>query len=454
MGFGLGQYVPLVLYVLMWIVFFITIFFRAQYGLYLLLLLSPLQTLRYKMHQFPLGENFIQILACGVLIAFLVRRKELSVPKTRLAMLVGIWFIYIYLSMWMGTFRVGGIGVPLFPNDVRCSDFINYAILPLIYFLSLAVIRGKREMVVLVVLLALSMLFVNIGFRRNTKSRDMSNFSYDVRTAGFMGWTGVNGLGAFEAQYMLFLIGLFATKFNSRAALRLPYYALLAFSMYTLLYTFSRGSYLAFLLGIVVLGLMKQRKYLIAIAVLSLTWTVVVPKAVQQRILMTYSEDTGVESSAEERLQLWQDGIERVKQNPVLGSGYDTYKFLRADETLRDTHNMFMKALVETGIVGLLFYVAVLLVATHTAWRLYADTSDPFFKAFGLATFICMLAVMVSNMFGDRWTYMEINGFLWALLGATARARHIVAEEKQRTQPEEQPVRQFEFAELPAGHVL
>jgi hypothetical protein len=48
----------------------------------------------------------------------------------------------------------------------------------------------------------------------------------------------------------------------------------------------------------------------------------------------------------------------------------------------------------------------------------------------------------VANGFGDRWTYLEINGLLWVLIAATARANELsLVQTVMETRPVEAPLR-------------
>jgi hypothetical protein len=55
-----------------------------------------------------------------------------------------------------------------------------------------------------------------------------------------------------------------------------------------------------------------------------------------------------------------------------------------------------------------------------------------------------MICVVIVNFFGDRWTYLQVNGFLWVILGLAARGLQLINQEKESqeeaaptTQPEE-----------------
>ena len=84
--------------------------------------------------------------------------------------------------------------------------------------------------------------------------------------------------------------------------------------------------------------------------------------------------------------------------------------------------------MVETGTVGLLFFLWLLMKMSRIGYRLYRTAEDPFLKSLGLAFCLVMACVFVVNFFGDRWLYLQVNGFLWVTLACVLRAQKIVDE--------------------------
>jgi O-antigen ligase len=246
----------------------------------------------------------------------------------------------------------------------------------------------------------------------------MSKFSYDIRDAGPLGYAGVNGLAAYESNLTLILIAVWPVLRNHY--LKLFVAGIIALNLYCLLFAFSRGAYAGFLAGVLVLALLKYRWLLIPIAVLALAWTAVLPPAVIQRITGTYSGGV-LESSAAERVELWEDALNRIGNHPIFGSGYETYAISRKNEDLRDTHNYYLKVLVETGIIGICVFLFLLSKMWATAFRVFRREQSPLIKNLALGMVACMASLLVVNFFGDRWTYVQVNALLWALLGVIAR---------------------------------
>jgi len=215
--------------------------------------------------------------------------------------------------------------------------------------------------------------------------------------------------------------------------------------------TLSRGAYAGFLIGLLALGLIKERKILILLALILVSWQSFVPNAVTERVMMTYQEGQGVDASAGERLDLWQDALRAFAEDPVFGTGFNTYAFMGRMGPYTDTHNYYVKLLIETGVVGLLIFFWLSAAACKMSSRLFRQAMDPFMSSLGCALFAMMICVLVVNFFGDRWTYLQVSGFLWVLLGLAARGLIVVIREKESRLEEAPTMESGEFQADPSA---
>jgi O-antigen ligase len=85
------------------------------------------------------------------------------------------------------------------------------------------------------------------------------------------------------------------------------------------------------------------------------------------------------------------------------------------DNGLRDTHNWYLKVLADTGLVGLGIVMWLLSAMGRTAWHALQH-SDSMVRAVGLGLLLALTSLVIANLFGDRWSYVEINGVLWMLV--------------------------------------
>ncbi len=415
--FGTTGLTPLILYIGAIVAFGMSLW-RPHLGLYFLVPLLPLQTVRYLLHPLPMGEKLVDFVLLGILIGLFIQRKGRVFPSTPLNGLLIIWAAFLYLSLWRGAFYLNA-DLPFSIYDPRFSTWKNYMIMPLLFVTVASAIKDKWQMKVLLALMLLSALRANIGFYNTVSDRDFSHFSYGLRYAGVLGYAGENGLAAFESQLALFCLGLYA--FARSKTIQIVLLAYVAMCGYCLMFSFSRGGYLGFVAGLLFLGIVKERKLLVFLAALIFSWQMLVPVAVTERIFMTY-EDGQIDSSAGERVTLWQDAVTLVPQHPIIGTGFNTYQYMARVEEYTDTHNFYLKVLVENGIVGLALFLLLLWKSFRMSFRLFRFSDDTFFRSLGLGTAAYLVCAVVVNLFGDRWMYLQVNAYLWTTLGLVARA--------------------------------
>lgn len=165
--------------------------------------------------------------------------------------------------------------------------------------------------------------------------------------------------------------------------------ALLLFGIYL---SDSRGAFLglaAAMITIIALGWRLERKVawgiVVAVPLLAIAWvTHLIPASIQERLLSQFRL-TDVSLSAQvnnanystiERLAHWVAGIRMFEAHPILGVGagnysaaYAQYKVRGWDAPLTHAHNYYINAAAETGILGLLAFLAVACAAFYLCWR-------------------------------------------------------------------------------------
>jgi putative inorganic carbon (hco3(-)) transporter len=85
--------------------------------------------------------------------------------------------------------------------------------------------------------------------------------------------------------------------------------------------------------------------------------------------------------------------------------------------------------MVETGIVGMIIVLVMLYEMLAIGFRLYRRATDPLYRGLGLGLLVCVCCCLVANLFGDRWTYVEITGLVWVLVAASTRALELPASD-------------------------
>ena len=191
-----------------------------------------------------------------------------------------------------------------------------------------------------------------------------------------------------------------------------------AISFIALILTFSRSSYLALLVAVTTIGILKSPKLLISILTLFLVAFLLIGQ-VRSRIIGAFTLD----ETAKARLESWQKGAAIFKDNLLFGVGFNTYRyaqerygFFSPDEPLgghsgAGSDSSIILVAATTGIVGLSFYLFFLL----TILRIFAKRArqDPLH----LASFSIFLALLVHSQFVNSLFFPQIMLILWFILG-------------------------------------
>ncbi len=301
-----------------------------------------------------------------------------------------------------------------------------YMLIPLVFVATCLVVEDRAAVRMVIIITAISVLLVDRSVILENLTRSWVNFDEDKRDVGPLAY-GSNQTAAFLAQFAMFFWGFL--QFVKRKKMKLIGYTLVAATLFGTMYEFSRGAYLAVLFGVLVLGILKDRKLLVVLGLFLLTWQAIVPVAVRQRVMMTKDSSGQLESSAQERVDLWSDAEKSILADPIFGNGYGTYQYGQHVANLENPHNWYVQVLVETGVIGLIIALALVQQMFSVSYRLFRRARDPLYRGLGLGLFIAMCCCVVSNSFGDRWTYLEITGMLWVLVGASVRATQLAGEE-------------------------
>ncbi len=419
MGTGIGHYIPLVAYLGFWVVSVLALFKKPVWGLYYMIPFLPYRIMRDHFLDWPLGGNVLTILVLCTFVGALLHGRRL--PKNRMFFIWFLFGLYLYLSMWMGS-ALTAAPAPLWLGEENFVTWKDYMLMPLIFAAAALTLEDRKSIRTVILLTGFSVLMIDRSALLESLSHSWTTFNEDKRSGGPLGY-GSNQTAAFMAQFALFFWGF--SRFLKTKKFRLMAWAIVGFTLLATMYCFSRGAYLAVVLSVILLGIVKDRKLLILAAVFLFTWQAVVPAAVTQRVNMTHDEDGQLEASAQERIDLWQDAEQTFLHYPVFGTGFATFMYSEHVANLKDTHNWYVKVLVETGFVGLLIALALLQAMFALSIRLFRGARDPLYRGLGLGLLVCFSTLVITNFFGDRWTYIEINGLLWVLVGAATRAEEL-----------------------------
>jgi O-antigen ligase len=162
---------------------------------------------------------------------------------------------------------------------------------------------------------------------------------------------------------------------------------------------------------------------LIVIAIATAAVIAAIPEATMKRF-----DTAGEDLTSQSRLEYWQYGIETVRENPLLGIGFQNwvpYMFNRHPEAfsvigrVEVIHNTYLQVATELGLLGLTVFIAAILYVfwLNTTTTIKANaTGDVLLSATATGLNGSLVVFLITSFFVSVLLYP----FLWVLLALSA----------------------------------
>lgn len=398
---------------------------RNNWFLYLYLFLLPLGNIQTGyLPKLPGGLNFLNI---GFLLALYGAWRV----RGRLAQWSHIHrWVWLYLLFCVITLFVGFTLVPE-PSDMdRVNKLKDMSVGVFLLFVVEMSVTDWTSMKRALLTMVLPLPYI----LRVTWSQHASVAGYayndDLRISGTFSMLGANEFASFCVTMSLVLFAiLLAGKLTKvwRALLILG----IGCMVMGVLWAYSRTSYVTILLGIAVIVLLWRGRLKLAVPVL-LAFLIIpplLPHSVTERFDSTHVESSDADASTDNRYLYWGVAWQEFLHHPLTGIGYGT--FTQANPYHMDSHNFFVRELAEKGLPGFLITIGMFLSLGHIAWRTYRDSPhDTLAYALGLGMCGAWPALMVTNFWGDRFTYTQMIGYYWVFTALCLKGRELALAEK------------------------
>ncbi|MEU8128839.1 O-antigen ligase family protein [Micromonospora sp. NPDC049049] len=171
-------------------------------------------------------------------------------------------------------------------------------------------------------------------------------------------------------RYLMFMVifGFAVYRFLDRR-LRASLGVLLAFSLLFLLLTNTRSALLGAAIGLVVVAaLHRSKRMLVTLCVVAVAGVALVPAVGERFAQLGTSRAVGGDPTGNTlawRIGYWTEIVTLADRNPVTGIGPNMTQ--RETDEAKKPHNDFLRAYVETGLLGLGAYLLMLFALVHTA---------------------------------------------------------------------------------------
>ncbi len=291
----------------------------------------------------------------------------------------------------------------------------------IIYFLFVECVGVNKERfnLILILLFVSCGLSVIDGFFQQVHGVDFMRLHPLVNnwlTAGFKYYND------FAAYLILILLPILGAFFYKKIKLPIRFFAILPLTILTaacLALTYSRGAWVGFLVGFVLLfiGIFiysatpKQRIYLpILIIAFCAIVAFIAPPAMKQRAMSIFQLDSAGRLG---KNGLWMQAITLVKYKVFLGQGLGVYRSI-SNGTY--AHNCYLQMLTEIGIVGLLCFLWIL----GRLFRLGIENFKKSRDSLLLGLLAGIIAFSVHSFFDTNLYSVQLSILFWAILGITS----------------------------------
>lgn len=379
-------------------------------GLYLLItsiLLSP-EIKLFEVLDRTVALRISDIVIISVFLGWLghmALRRTSSFRKSPLNVPIIVFSLVLILSTLFG----------LYKGTVDPTKSLFYLLKRLqyffIFFVVLNNIKTLKQIRTAVVLFLLSAGIVDIiAYYQRSKGILTVSSTFGVAQA--------NVLGGFLLIFLFFTIGLWSVY---KGKMRFFLTVLIIFTLPPFLFTNSRGSYVAFVLAFIIVGLLTKKIKLLfgflLVLFLFLLFLPLIPQDLASGIYTSVHIYPGREDpSWLARLHAWRFYIPQVFDYPIFGRGMSAIPLGYVD-------NQYMMELLDNGIIGLFCLFWLFWRIFISAYTLYKNSRNPFVQsiAFGLLGSFVALAIQAITI-TNFYTIRTMEPF-WFLLGITMAGR-------------------------------
>jgi O-antigen ligase len=354
-------------------------------------------------------------------VARMLFKKDLHINKTPFS-IAALTFAGIILYNISISFKPAG-SIPV---------IIVYIIFIMLYFVLTALIKDKQQLSSICAVLVFAGFAISLygiyqyfwGTPTNYAWVDKKMFS-NVSVRVYSVFNNPNVLGQYLVLIVPITVGLF---FIRKDKLEKVVYAGMSLAMIIcLLLTLSRGAWLGMMVALAIFVFLKDKRLIVLGAIMLLILPFVLPPSVISRFA---SIGNLKESSSAYRYVVWLGSIEVIKDFWIAGIGigtkafefiYPGYAMVGAKYALH-SHNFYLQILIETGVLGFVVFLIMLLTFYKTIFSTIRKSEDNTLSTLSISFILGMSGYLFYGIFDNSWYDFRMVLMFWiiAALGVSA----------------------------------
>ena len=231
------------------------------------------------------------------------------------------------------------------------------------------------------------------------------------------------------AEYLILIIpftivSLFIAK---QAKTRMPYVIYIIFTILCLVFTWSRGSWLGFIISSAILLIIINRK-VIAGYVGGLILVPLAPLVLSETIIQRFTSIGNItDSSTSYRVSIWTASLNLIRRHLIegIGVGVESFKLvypgfaLAGIEGAPHSHSLYLQVCVESGIAGLIVLVFIIFFFAQYCFTAIKKAGEKYVKLL-IAAGMCAVFGFLLNGFTDYvWYNYRVYLMFWLTVAIT-----------------------------------
>lgn len=359
-------------------------------------------------------------------IGKLIISKKLDVLyKDKIFKFAVLFFLIGFVSLLFnsGSFNTG----EFFSSLLYGLRFVLYALIFIIIKNTSRPFTNK----IIYVLIGAGCVILTFGFIQYFFYSNLRNLYYlgwdDHLYRLFSTFLDPNFAASFFVLFIILLFGIFFYFLNNKKRIRTILTAILILLTFISIYlTFSRSGLIMLFASIFVfLILVKKLKWILIFVFVYLIFSVFSSKSFNVENINPFRI-----ASSEARLNSVKDAIQIIVKNPILGVGFNSYKYAQIRNGLRreenallshadaGTDNSFLFVLATTGIVGFLAYIYLLYRILKLAYLKYkSSVKKSLIYYLSITVIASFIGIIIDSMFINSLFYSFNILWLWVILG-------------------------------------
>lgn len=318
-----------------------------------------------------------------------------------------------------------------------------------LYFMVAKIINDKKRLKAVLITMFLSMLLISAdGIFQLARGVDFLRHHEIYNAKVRASFNNPNGFGGWLIAMVPIAVCILWTKvgFWSKMATKIVIFIILFMMATCVVFTCSRSTWLAVILGLFSIAILKRNIFIILPVIVAITLPFIAPDFVKDRFLLMFPNLAPYSIKARicsflvftdpVRLSLWHEALKIIKDFPLFGCGLNTYSIVAPRykgaglEAGIYPHNSYLQMAAETGIFGLMSFIIVILALFTLSFISMRKIKDSLYKNVLIGLLVGLFGLLVQSFFDVDFYALQLNNLIWFIMGLTTSVRYIALKEK------------------------